>query len=846
MQTYANAKGGSRIQFTVITAHDCELAKQFAIGADGKPESTAIAHMTRGHAEVRTIDDVTGLRDVLPQLTANQAITCGVPAVGDTPLTTRAGVEFNPHAVARTNEAFRFPFGATLFPIDVDVDGDAFQSVGDVMDALEACSPWLKWVLRVGAPSSSSYVDARGLRGVHVYLAVTRGTDISALAERMQIEQWAADRGFVKISRSGALLVRQLSDASVYQPSRLMFEAKPVLNDGIERHVPPDQAFIVREPQIMGRPSNAAASGALDVQVLPAVKEIAKRRFETAKKQAKDARRAEAKRLAIEYQKDNAIAAGLDAATGERFGLMATRALGDRKLPAAWPIHVKDTGRVTVAELLANLPKYLKLQCADPFDTWRPDLAPKHCGKAEIVMMGDTPGVWSHKLQTFFEFTRDTAADLATPLARAAEKLCGVLDYPERVGKKAAPYVNIRHGLGALLDEIGARPRMNACTGEVEIPDDLRDIGALVEALSRVGCAHVMPGVVERALADIAQTHLYDPWKDRMEALPEWDGEARLDTFFGDYCGADPSPALTLTAQLFFAGIVMRQLAGSAAQPVVPVLIGKQRCGKSQLVRRLAAGLGFDEPTAIKLGDPREMCMKARVSPIVEIEEMNGLNKAEVEEVKAWTAATIDRYRKPYGRDEVSYPRRFSPIGTSNKYDLNRDETGNSRFMPVIIPERHKVPFERAEREAPQIFAEARERFVADPRAYQELLRAAPDAVLDHNARAMRAGEGTPDDDVCNFASDIVRQIVREQAGDATVNPGQVANRIVVANASAKGITPQRVSRWMALRGWEKLPKSSVTRYRVPDDFLHDDASADAPLPAGNPFTPASPSVAVH
>uniref|UniRef100_UPI003F532548 hypothetical protein n=1 Tax=Lactobacillus acidophilus TaxID=1579 RepID=UPI003F532548 len=96
-------------------------------------------------------------------------------------------------------------------------------SVAAVLDALESASPWLRDVHRVARPSSSSYVGTRGLRGVHVYCGVTNGADIPALAKRMQIEQWAAGHGHVKISRSGALLVRQLADALVYQPSRLMF-----------------------------------------------------------------------------------------------------------------------------------------------------------------------------------------------------------------------------------------------------------------------------------------------------------------------------------------------------------------------------------------------------------------------------------------------------------------------------------------------------------------------------------------------------------------------------------------------------------------------------------------------
>ncbi|AOI51218.1 VapE domain-containing protein [Burkholderia thailandensis] len=793
-----------KIRFTQITSADYDLTKRYT-KEGAEIVSSAIAHMTSGYAKVIEIGDVTQLLGLLPTLQSTQAITCGVPAIGDTALTTRAGAEFRPDAVARTNEAFRFPDTPALFPIDVDLDGSQYRTTGEVLDALEACHPWLKLALRIARPSSSSFVGERGLRGVHVYFAVTSGADIPGLAKRMQIEQWLAGRGYVDISKSGALLVRQLSDALVYQPSRLMFEASPVLGEGITRDVPAGQICEPRPPATytQGHPSAArAANGMLNARGLPPIKAIDERRFETMKRDAKNSRRREAKKKAIDYQTRNAIASGGDAEMGERYGLLAARALGDKALPAKWTIALRGGVRVTVGEILASLDAYLGQHCADPFDTWRPDLEPKHFGKAEIVMMYDRPGIWSHKLQEFFKLTDERAADLTSPLDMAAEKLCGLVEYPEPVGKKTAPLVNITHGVSLLLREIGCKPSFNASTYALDL-DDAPEVGDLLGALSRIGCNNVTKRPIEDALEAVARRNRSDPWKDAALALPQWDKTPRLDTFFSDFAGAPSDEATRLTGCLLFAGIIMRQLRPGAPCPVVPVLIGKGGTGKSRFVQQLAEVLGFPPPPAISFSDDIRMTMAASVSAIAELGEMSGMAKRDMDDVKMWTTECQDVYRGPYERRAESHPRRFVLIGTANKHELNRDETGNRRFMPIFIEGKFSTGWRT---EAPQLFAEAKARFCADEGAYRALVEQAADAVLTYNDAAMRRGEGNPASELDDILPEIVARLARTgdrgrfklvdvmDAVRARLQQRTPTDRVVAAALKRRGCAPKTIS----------------------------------------------------
>lgn len=816
------------IQFTCITATNCALTKTFKLNSHGQIESTAIAHMTEGSAAIMECADVSQLQLALDLLAPNQAIATGVPTVGNTLLTTRAGVDFRPDAVARTNEAFRYPYGPALFPFDVDVDNDRFQTVQDVLDALESCHPWLTHTLRVARPSSSSYVGGRGLRGVHIYIAITNGSDTPELKSRVEIEQWEKGQGFIKISKSGALLARQLSDAMVYQPSRLMFEALPVL-DGVERPIPQDQRFIVRAPDpLSGRPSSArAADGMLDVKGLPALKALQRRAYETHVRQAKDSRRMAAKKVAVAYQVENMIASGYDAKEGERVGLIAIRAFGEKKLPPSWTIAVKDVGMVKVSDILANIESALGFQCADPFDTWRPDLAPKHFTKAEIVMKDDVPGIWSHKLQDFIAFSGEAKGDLASPLEQAAEKLCGLIEYEERVGKKAAPLVNIAQAIKELAREAEVPLRFNVCLDKFETTDLPTTVDWLT-ALSRVGCYSVSAGSVTSALGLLAADNEHDPWRDTALSLPRWDGTPRLDTFFCDYGGALTSDALVATTQLLFAGVIMRQLEPGITCPVTPVLIGGQGVGKSYFVHQLAEVFNAPPPATITFSDPVRMSMSAAGSIVAEIAEMSGHGKRDAEEIKAWLTNDKDKYRKTYAPESIDHPRRFVTIGTANKHALNNDKTGNRRFMPIFINCRIDPNWTV---EARQVFAEAKKRFCEDRTDYLKLCYTATTAVFQHNAADMREGLGTPDSDLDDLMPPILQRLI---TGDRRVSSAAIRTALD-ATPSGRQNNAGRVSDWLESRGWARFRTATTRGYVAPAEYAAPDMQTNGNVITG-PF----------
>ena len=75
-----------------------------------------------------------------------------------------------------------------------------------------------------------------------------------------------------------------------------MFEAEPVCSEDVPRNIPDGGRVLVRAERPKGAPLRARTpEGLLDVGALTPLREIDVRRFETMKRQARDARRREAK-----------------------------------------------------------------------------------------------------------------------------------------------------------------------------------------------------------------------------------------------------------------------------------------------------------------------------------------------------------------------------------------------------------------------------------------------------------------------------------------------------------------------------------------------------------------------
>ena len=95
---------------------------------------------------------------------------------------------------------------------------------------------------------------------------------------------------------------------------------------------------------------------------------------------------------------------------------------------------------------------------------------------------------------------------------------------------------------------------------------------------------------------------------------------------------------------------------------------------------------------------------------ILELGELAGLKKADIEVVKAFVSRTDDIYRPSYGRTVESHPRQCVIVGTTNsETGFLRDITGNRRFWPIKVTGKTKrKSWDITSEEVLQMWAEAK------------------------------------------------------------------------------------------------------------------------------------------
>jgi len=193
------------------------------------------------------------------------------------------------------------------------------------------------------------------------------------------------------------------------------------------------------------------------------------------------------------------------------------------------------------------------------------------------------------------------------------------------------------------------------------------------------------PGKFKDALLAVAAERAYHPIKEYFEALPEWDRVERLDTLLICYLGADDN--------FYTRAVIRKTLCAAVARIYQPgikfdhilVLNGPQGIGKSTFFARLG-GRWFSD--SLTISDMRDKTASEKLQGylILELGELAGIKKLDVETVKSFVSRNDDKYRPSYGTIVESHPRQCIIVGSTNSESgFLRDITGNRRFWPVRV-----------------------------------------------------------------------------------------------------------------------------------------------------------------
>ena len=229
------------------------------------------------------------------------------------------------------------------------------------------------------------------------------------------------------------------------------------------------------------------------------------------------------------------------------------------------------------------------------------------------------------------------------------------------------------------------------------------------------------PAKTKDALLAVASERAYHPVKEYLDALPEWDGVKRTDTLLTDYLGAEDSAYTRAVIRKTLAAAVARIYQPGTKFDSVLILNGPQGIGKSTLFARLA-GAWFSD--SLTLTDMRDKSGPEKLQGywILELGELAGMKKTDVETVKSFLSRVDDKYRASYGLNVESHPRQCVIVGSTNtESGFLRDITGNRRFWPVRVNgESVKKPWQISGEDVLQIWAEAKAVYESGERLYLE------------------------------------------------------------------------------------------------------------------------------
>lgn len=249
------------------------------------------------------------------------------------------------------------------------------------------------------------------------------------------------------------------------------------------------------------------------------------------------------------------------------------------------------------------------------------------------------------------------------------------------------------------------------------------------------GASKIMDG-----FALYCERHKVNFVQEFLNGLAPWDGVPRLDTLFIDYLGAADNAYTRMAARKSLCAAVARAMTPGIKYDTMPILAGPQGIGKSTLLRYLG-GSWFND--SLSTFEGKEACEMIQGTWIVELQELNGLNKSEENAVKQFLSKTDDIYREPYGRRTGRYPRRCVFFGTTNEFEFLRDKTGGRRFWPIDCAQQEptKSVFRDLSDEVEQIWAEALvywrtgETLYLDDAETAELAKAAQEEHAVHSAK---------------------------------------------------------------------------------------------------------------
>lgn len=206
-----------------------------------------------------------------------------------------------------------------------------------------------------------------------------------------------------------------------------------------------------------------------------------------------------------------------------------------------------------------------------------------------------------------------------------------------------------------------------------------RDINSLFRAINSRGLRCTRDMVKNLLNSDFVQEK--DPFKNYFETLPVWTGS----TDYIDQLAQTIEIASDDWPEFFKKWIVAAVACAINPDSInhqVLVLVGKQGVGKTRWLNRLLPpslnGYLYSGPVN---PNNKDTMINLSENLLINMDELEYLNKAELGNLKALITQSAIRLRKAYGIYTENFQRRASFMGSVNSAEFLTDSTGNRRYL---------------------------------------------------------------------------------------------------------------------------------------------------------------------
>ena len=178
----------------------------------------------------------------------------------------------------------------------------------------------------------------------------------------------------------------------------------------------------------------------------------------------------------------------------------------------------------------------------------------------------------------------------------------------------------------------------------------------------------------------------YDPLNEWLDRLPRWDGKdrvtplaERIPTDYKEWAHLFHLWMRSMVAMWLGKG----QLTGNA---LVPLLIGRQGCGKSSFCRILMPREVMDYYNdRINFKNESDLNLGLTSFGLINLDEFDKITQRQQIVLKYLLSTADLKYRPPYGKAYSQHRRYASFIGTTNETQPLSDPTGSRRFICTLI-----------------------------------------------------------------------------------------------------------------------------------------------------------------